>query len=96
MLKFENADCRHLGTSNSSFPVASICFTGCVIWVYSYLWIYVLLEMDKNFQRYLASNTPKIRVFKIMAGRKEDGSNSALDIIAGGSRNAAYKNNTKI
>ena len=52
--------------------------------------------MDMNFQRYLASNTPKIRVFKIMAGRKEDGSNSALDVIAGGSRNAAYKNNTKI
>ena len=33
--------------------------------------IYVLLEMDKNFQRYLASNTPKIGFFKIMAGRKE-------------------------
>ncbi len=27
---------RHLGTPNSSFPVASICFTGCVIQVYSY------------------------------------------------------------
>ena len=37
--------------------------------------IYVLPEMDKNFQRYLASNTPKIGFFKIMAGRKEAGSN---------------------
>ena len=36
---------------------------------------YVLPEMDKNFQRYLASNTPKIGFFKIMAGRKEAGSN---------------------
>ena len=36
--------------------------------------IYVLLEMDKKFQRYLASNTPKIGFFKIMAGRKEAGS----------------------
>ena len=37
--------------------------------------IYVLPEMDKNVQRYLASNTPKIGFFKIMAGRKEAGSN---------------------
>ena len=37
--------------------------------------IYVLPEMDKNFQRYLASNTPKIVFFKIMAERKEAGSN---------------------
>ena len=37
--------------------------------------IYVLPEMDKNFQRYLASNTPKIGFFKTMAGRKEAGSN---------------------
>ena len=37
--------------------------------------IYVLPELDKRFQRYLASNTPKIGVFKIMAGRKEAGSN---------------------
>ena len=36
--------------------------------------IYVLPEMDKNFQRYLASNTP-IGFFLIMAGRKEAGSN---------------------
>ena len=27
---------RHFGTRNASFPVASICFTGCVIQVYSY------------------------------------------------------------
>ena len=58
--------------------------------------IYVLAEMDKNFQRYLASNTPKISFFKIMAGRKEAGSNLPFDVIVGGSRNAAYKNNTKI
>ena len=37
--------------------------------------IYVLPEMDKNFQRYLASNMPKIVFFLIMAGRKEAGSN---------------------
>ena len=37
--------------------------------------IYVLPEMDKNFQRYLALNTSKIGFFKIMAGRKEAGSN---------------------
>ena len=37
--------------------------------------MYVLPEMDKNFQKYLALNTPKIRFFKIMAGRKEAGSN---------------------
>ena len=58
--------------------------------------IYVLPEMDKNFQRYLASNTPKIGFFKIMAGRKEAGSNYLFDVIVGGSRNAACKNNTKI
>ena len=37
--------------------------------------IYVLPEMNKNFQRYLASNKPKIGFFKIMAGRIEAGSN---------------------
>ena len=37
--------------------------------------IYVLPEMDKNVQRYLASNKPKIGFFEIMAGRKEAGSN---------------------
>ena len=35
--------------------------------------IYVLPEMDKNLQRYLASNTPKIGFFN--SGRKEAGSN---------------------
>ena len=58
--------------------------------------IYVLPEMDKNVQIYLASNTPKIGFFKIMAGRKEAGSNKLFDVIVSGSRNAAYKNNTKI
>ena len=37
--------------------------------------IYVLPEMDKNFQRYLASSPLRIGVFKIVAGRKEAGSN---------------------
>ena len=41
----------------------------------SYSLVYLGLYLIKNFQRYLASNMPKIGFFKIKAGRKEAGSN---------------------
>ena len=40
--------------------------------------IYVLPEMDKNFQRYLASNTPKIGFLKSWPGEKRLGGISSL------------------
>ena len=60
--------------------------------------IYVLPEMNKNFQRYLASNTPKgfFGGFLNHDREKRGWVELALDVIVGGSRNAAYKNNTKI